>query len=96
MSMNIAREQNADAILVVAGMWVVKGLPSEIDISIRPSENEAREHFLNLVYMTADGKEYESIAGKVEKDPGGTKFVREHEWVDQIQEFEWFQPWKHK
>jgi len=93
MSMSIAKEHNADAIIVVAGMWVVTGSAKEIDITIRPSESPKREHYLNLIYMTADGNTFESIAGKVETDPAGTKFVRDHDWVDNVQQFEWFQPW---
>ena len=94
MSMNYAQQQNADAIIVVSGMWVVKGTLSEIELDVRPSESDKREHYLNLIYMTADGSNFESIAGKVERDIAGTKFVREHEWVDSIQKFEWFQPWR--
>jgi hypothetical protein len=94
MAMNFAGEQNADAVIVVAGMWVVTGLAEEIDTDVRPSQHKSREHYLNLVYMTADGKTFESIVGKVEMDPAGTKFVRHHEWLESVQEFEWLQPWR--
>ncbi|MCK5613790.1 hypothetical protein KAR91_68635 [Candidatus Pacearchaeota archaeon] len=94
MSLNLAREQNADAIMVVSGMWVVTGEIDDIDLTIRPSESDMKEHYLNLVYMTADGSEFNSIAGKVEIDPQGTKFIRHHEWLDNLQQFEYFQPWR--
>ena len=94
MSLNFAREEKADAIIVVAGMWVVTGHVDDINLDVRPSEQESREHYLNLVYMSSDGSELESIAGKVETDPAGTKYVRHHEWMDSVQDFEWLQPWK--
>lgn len=94
MSLNLAREKNADAIMVVSGMWVVTGQLDDIDLTVRPSENNMKEHYLNLVYMTADGSLFKSIAGKVETDPQGTKFVREHEWLADVQHFEYFEPWR--
>ena len=94
ISLNFAREQKADAIVVIAGMWVVTGHIDEIDLNIRPSEQDNREHYLNLVYMSADGSDLESLAGKVEMDPAGTKYVREQEWLESVQDFEWLQPWK--
>ncbi len=94
MSMNLAKEHDADALILISGMWVVTGNINEIDVNIRPSESDLKEHYLNLIYMTADGSGVESIAGKVETDPSGTKYVRHHEWMDSIQEFEWCQPWR--
>ena len=94
MSLNFAREQDADAILIVAGMWVVTGHIDEIDLDLRPSQQDNRQHYLNLVYMSADGSDLQSLAGKVEMDPAGTKYVREQEWLDSVQDFEWLQPWK--
>lgn len=94
MSMHYAKEHDADAIVVVSGMWIVKQHIQEYDPDMRPSEHPDREHYLNLIYMTADGGEMESIVGKVETDPGGRKFVRDHEWTQGIEMTHWLEPWR--
>ena len=68
MSMDLARQYDVDALILVAGMWSVTSPIEEIDPRVRPSEHPNREHYLNLIYMTADGSEMESIAGKIETD----------------------------
>lgn len=94
LSHKMAKEQDADAMMIVGGMWVVMDTIDNIDLQTRPSESDKREHYLNLVYMSADGETVESIAGKVEKDPAGTMYVKEQDWLDSIQEFSLLQPWK--
>jgi hypothetical protein len=93
-SLELAKEHDADAIMIVAGMWVVTSNVNDIDLTIRPSEHDDKQHYLNLVYMSADGSELTSIAGKVETDPSGTKYVRDHEWLFDFQQFEMFEPWR--
>ncbi len=94
MALYYAKEQNADALICVSGMWIVKQHISELEEDIRPSEHPDREHYLNLIYMSADGKTMESIVGKVEQDPSGTKFVRNHEWSEGLETTKWFEPWR--
>lgn len=94
MSLKLAKEHDADAMLVVGGMWVVSDLLDNIDLQTKPSESEKREHYLNLVYITKDGKIIESIAGKIETAPDGTQYVKDQEWLDSVQDFSLLQPWK--
>jgi hypothetical protein len=94
LSLKLAREYDADAMIVIGGMWVVTDLVDNIDFQTRPSESDKREHYLNLIYITADGKTLESLAGKVEKDPAGTMYVREQDWLDSVQDFSLLQSWK--
>jgi hypothetical protein len=44
--------------------------------------------------MSADGKTLESIAGKVETDLAGHQFVREHEWLESMLDFNFIEAWK--
>lgn len=94
LSHKLAKEHDADAMMVVGGMWVVMDTIDNIDLQTRPSESDKREHYLNLVYMSADGEVTESIAGKVERDVAGTMYVKEQDWLDEIQDFSLLQPWK--
>lgn len=94
MSLQLAKEQDADAMMVVGGMWVVSDHIDNIDLQTRPSESDMREHYLNLVYISKDGKILESIAGKVEKDIAGTMYVKEQDWLDTVQDFSLLQPWQ--
>jgi hypothetical protein len=94
LSLHYAQEAQADALIIISSMWVVLENVEALETGIRPSEHPDREHYFNLIYFSADGKEIESIAGKVETDISGTKFVREHDWLDSVQAFDWLQPWK--
>ena len=94
ISLKLAKEQDADAMMVVGGMWVVSDHIDNIDLQTRPSESDKREHYLNLVYITKDGKTLESIAGKVETDIAGMMYVKEQDWMDTIQHFSLLQPWQ--
>ena len=90
----MAKEQNADAILIIAGMWVVKGHKDEIDLEQRPSQSPNREEHLNLVYMSADGEETASITGEIKTNVGtGTKYVEKYDWMDAVRN-NFFEPWK--
>ena len=94
MSLKLANEQEADAMVLVGGMWVVTDLIDNIDLQTRPSESDKREHYLNLIYISDDGKILESIAGRVETDPAGTMYIKDQEWLDSVQDFDLLQPWK--
>jgi hypothetical protein len=94
MASDNARDLNADAIIVISGMWVVIDKAENLDPNVKPSDHPNREHYLNLVYMSADGKTLESIAGKVETDLAGHQFVREHEWLESMLDFNFIEAWK--
>jgi hypothetical protein len=93
-ALSFAKQYDADALILVASMWVVSGKLGEIDTRIKPSESPDREEYLNLIYMTADGLIIESLSGKVETTPIGTKFIRSQEWMDSTMKADWLQPWR--
>lgn len=91
----MAKEENADAILMIAGMWVVKGRKGELDLTERPSESPNREEHLNLVYMSANGNVTASISGEIKTNVGtGTKYVEKYDWMDSVSHTNFFEPWK--
>jgi hypothetical protein len=93
-ALGVAKRIDADALILVAGMWVITGKIGEVDTTIRPSMHPEREEYLNLIYMSADGSEIESLSGKIESDPAGTKFIRDQEWTDSVLKMDWLQPWR--
>ena len=86
---NQAQKQNVDAIVLLAennaivGKQEDKDIQAIIDGRLKPGDHPDSEKYLILVYMSSTG-EKEALFGKIEKDPRGIKFIRDHEWVTDI------------
>ena len=85
-----ADEMDASAMILISEQYMIIGNKSDIDIKallsgeIKLSEHPDKQEYLALIYMEADGKT-ESLYGKIEKDPGGIRYVREQQWADGVQ-----------
>lgn len=97
---NAADNMNADYIVLISEQYMVTGNKHSKDIkalmdgTIKPSEHPNKEEHLVLVCMKADGETH-SLIGKIETDLGGTRFIREQSWVDNI-ETTLIVPWRKK
>lgn len=100
MVMNLADEQNADAMMFISEQWQIKReLTDEeteqyISGKLHPSLDQDRQEVLTLIYLTSTG-EMTSLIGEIERSIDNTPFVRESKWSDQAkQDQDFFQPWR--
>ncbi len=88
ITVNMAHETNADAVVLVCEQWMVKlkkdtkDAQDYIDGTKRPSQSPDAEPYLTLTYMTKNG-EASSLIGKVHTSPNGVRFIRETEWISE-------------
>ena len=82
-----AHEMGAKGMIFICEQYMVsktkddKELQALLDGQIRPSQHPDAEEYLTLMYMTAIG-ECESLIAKIHKDPMGTKYTNEREWIE--------------
>lgn len=81
-----ATQKDAEALVLISENNVVTGDRRDDDIkaitkgNLKISEHPNNEEYLILMYVSKDG-EREGLFGKIEKDPTGVKFIRNHEWA---------------
>lgn len=84
-----AEIQGAEAVVLLSENQVVTGdktdsdMQALLDKKISISDHPEKEPYLILVYLEKNG-EREALFGKIEKDPSGNKFIKEHEWATDI------------
>lgn len=85
-----ATEMQPDAMILIAEQWMVSRAKDDPDISllidgiIKPSDQKDKESYLTLIYTDKTGNS-ESLIGKIESDPMGTRFVRDQTWIKDCQ-----------
>lgn len=86
-AVNAAHEMGASAMFFVCEQSMVSKKKDDpeiqalLDGKLRASQHPDAEDYLTLIYMTAEG-DCESLIAKVHKDPMGTRYTNEKEWVD--------------
>jgi hypothetical protein len=84
-----ATQQQAEAIVLITENGVVSGSRDDEDIkAIASGKLKIKDHpdyepHLLLIYISKDG-ERQGLFGKIEKDPSGVKFIKNHEWASDI------------
>ncbi len=84
-----ATQQDVEALIFVTENNVVTGYKNEQDIqalmngNIKINDHPNSESYLILMYISKDGNR-EGLFGKIEQDPSGLKFIKNHEWVTDI------------
>lgn len=97
---NLADEQNAEAIIFVSEQWQVKRDSTDEEAEkfeqgkMCPSLDPNRQEVLTLLYLTSKGK-IQTLIGEIERTPDNTPFVRESSWVEVRNiSFPFLQPWR--
>jgi hypothetical protein len=100
MVINIADDQNAEAMLFITEQWQVKRKLTDDEIQdfesgkLMPSLDPDRKEVLCLIYFTAKGV-IRSLMGEIERGVDNTPFVRESKWSDHEEiDNTIFQPWR--
>jgi len=84
---NAAHEMGATAMFFVCEQMMINKKKDDpevqalLDGKIRASQHPDAEDYLTLIYMTAEG-DCESLIAKIHRDPMGTKYTNEKEWID--------------
>lgn len=98
--LNIADEQNADAMMFISEQWQIKRALSDEEVKdftvgkLRPSLDQSRQEVLTLIYFTCKGK-MRALIGEIDRAPDNTPFVRESKWSDQNEDPQgFFKPWR--
>lgn len=82
-----ATEMQPDAMILISEQWMISrakddpDIPLLVDGVMKPSDQPDKESYLTLIYTDKTGAS-ESLIGKIESDPAGTRFVREQSWID--------------
>lgn len=85
MAINVADEENAEAIMFISEQWMVKVEANSVDLKDfqqgkkRASLDPNRQETLTLVYATKTGN-IKTLMGKIERQPDNTPFIRESNW----------------
>jgi len=100
MVINLADEQDAEAIIFVSEQWTVKRNLSDKEAEefqqgkLLPSLDPNRQEVLTLLYLTSKGK-LQILIGEIERTPDNTPFVRESSWEDARHiSIPFLQPWR--
>jgi len=84
-----AQKDDADAVVLISENDAVVGTPSDVSMSavskgiLKVSDHPNSKPHLILIYMSSKGNKA-ALFGEIEKDPRGTKFVTNQEWVTEI------------
>lgn len=84
-----ADRQHADALVFLSEKKVVsadkddRSMQALIDGQIGIEDHPDHKPYLILIYIGRNGDK-EAIFGKIEKDPSGVKFIKNHEWANDI------------
>jgi hypothetical protein len=87
--MRYADKEGAEGIVVLGEKKVVSGKPEDADMQalidgkLSIGQHSDTRPYLVLMYMGRDG-ENQALFGKIEKDPSGVKFTKNHEWATDI------------
>jgi hypothetical protein len=87
LAMNIAQEYRAIAMILICEQYMVSKHKDDPEVQaildglMRASEHPDREEYLSLIYMDQSGK-CESYIGKIHRDPMGTPFTRDSQWIE--------------
>lgn len=98
LAVQIAAEMDAKAMMLICEQIMLsrtkdsEDLQDLLDGIKRPSEQPDAEAYLTLIFMEASG-ECESLIAKIHKDPLGTRYTKDSEWVkDSVTNM--IMPWK--
>jgi len=93
-----AIEMQPDAMILISEQWMVSKHKDDpevqllVDGIIKPSDQDDKEEYLVLIITERDGNS-NSLVAKIEKDPIGTRFIREQHWIDSCVS-NLIRPWK--
>ena len=97
---NIADEQNADAVMFISEQWMVKRQIDDSELKdFRegkkiPSLDPDRQEMLCLFYMTKDGV-VKTLVGEISRTIENKPFVRDSKWTKMQAETSFLSTWGH-